>query len=1434
MNKNTRIKMLAVLAVLAMMVVCIIPTNDSENGLDAAVGDGGSYSYTISYDSSLMTTTSAAISVANMTAINHTGTPTAVTSLNEGSWTWNATTGIGPFNSFYAAFDTQNGNAYYAVLNPYNLTKTITGDDLPTPLTRWNIMWVLPTIYVKSTANSITLTNDSTAGGTAYAHTINGHVYKYVAIGVYEGSTATVDGQTVLTSTTGTMPSASATRAVFRGYAHNYAMSSTLNESSSYPAYSMLWNFDMWQLFKDISFAVMEDFNSENTVGNGHVFTNNSTYSYQTGALNTMGPYAGLPAKITDDTTASSYGSDSVKLFIENAWGGVWDFVDGAVFDGRTGVYLDSSSNPTDAHTGTYVTYYTWPTAIQNGYPVSIQTDNARVWGFQGSTVGGSDTTGTADYIWTSADADRVLIVGGDAWSAWGSSVQCGLSRSHVFDALSLSAANVGARLAFVFDAGPASTVTATVDPSGYGTLGNGTQTGQTTISVAGVPYASNVTVSSNTLTANGITLTATPTSATAQYTYTFDGWYQGATKITSSKMILKDTPITAKFTRTVNNYNVTVGVTPAGYGTLGNGVLTEQSSITVANVPYGSSIAVNANAIAVNGTTVTATPTADTAEWDYSFVSWSVPNNYEVLGDTNVTATFDREKVKYTVTILSNNIAYGEVVPVGTINDVPYGSIINIDGNDLEVNGTTVTATEKETDVQYVYTFDDYDVQDGTPVTGNLSITAVFEATLRTYIVLFTPNESGYGTVSVDKVEDAPYGDEFEVNGDTVTINNVEVQAIPAAATAQYTYAFDSWSVYDGQQVEGDMTVTANFTRTVNTYTITLAVDPSGYGTTTVASIADVPYGSKIRISNNTISVNGTYAAANPTSPGTQWTYAFDSWSIQDNTEVTGNMTITATFTRSLTPYDVTISVDPSGYGTLSDGTQSNRSTITVHDVPYGSSFTVSDNELTINGTTVIATPTSATAQYTYAFDSWSNETESTVTADTSVTATFTRAVSTYPVNIQVNNPDYGSVDITTIATVPYGTVISVEDNVANVGSIAVTATVSAPGTEVTYTFVKWQLNGHDLTTTATTTNNNVLTAVFGTIATPYTITWAIDDENTETTTVGYGQMPTHSYPEREYYKFMRWTPKIVPVTGDATYTAEWDPLDYTVKWNPNGGTVRPTSSVGNIETAVNMPTPTRDFYTFDGWFTQPDGGNEVESPYMPTANVTLYAHWTAITYAVSFDAQEGSSVADMEGSQMTSITLPNTTLQDKYFAGWYTAAEDGDLVGYYQAIYYPSANVTLYAHWSDTPIYTYILNFDSNGGYNAPSPAMSESSESGTHEFQIKNYSVKRAGQYFLGWATTSDATEAEYEDGDMITVNAGEPVTLYAVWSEDKPTWEFGWLFQAIAILIGVGLIMGAVSMITVAKQNGNNLIMTIVAVTIAGVVYVAVLLPIFGII
>lgn len=965
---------MAVFMVLAMLAVCVVPLADVQ-GSDAAVGDGQSYSYTIVYDSSKMATGTDALSVDGMTAIYHPSyDATSITDEDDGtdgygSWTWDLETGIGPFNSFYAAFDIDHGNVMVARLNPFDLSKTIDGYDLDFTNHRYNIMWVLPTVYWKIgeisvevpgegdttttvTYPTLTLTNDATAGGVAYAHTINGHVYKYVAYGVYEGynDTITVEGETVtiVTSQTGKTPTLNVSRPNFRNYASNYDMDANLSLSEENPAYSMIWNFYQWELYKYCSLTLMEDFNAQSTVGNGKVYTADNSIRYNTtGLTNLMGSYTGT----IGDVTQSENDGDSVKLFIENAWGSMNDFVDGIVFDfteiynsqvadsaTTVDIYIQTINKPTDTTDATlnYVDKIelssgydanesksiseTKETIIKNGakvgedaensfpaanaYPIDIITNDARLWGF-GNVAGGSATTGISDYFWLpNSTGTKLPVVGGASNSSSSYWPEDGLSATNFFGLTAATQTIVG-RLAFVFD----------VD---------------TTSDTASVTFANN----------------------------------------------------------------------PNGYGTV-------------------------------------------------------VDENDDVV----------------------------------TSVDVPKGSIVSVSGDEITIGYRTFTAT-------------------------------------------------------------------------------------PSDATAQYTYdvvEVGKWSIEDGAQINTDTTVTANYYRTLNSYTIT-------------------------------------------------WVY-------------------------------------------YEDGVQTS-----------------------------------------------------------------------------------------------------------------------------------------------------------------------------DTTTVDYGKKPSHAKPPaRDYYTFAGWSPSIVTVTGEATYTATYTPIDYKVTWDPTGGSVSPKYSTGNVETAITeYPTPTRTHYTFAGWYTQPENGDAIAESLTPTANVTYYAHWTADTYTVQFDAGEGSSASDETGSQMSPVTLPETTLADKTFAGWYTAATNGKLVGFDGTLYYPSADTTLYAVWSDSAIYTYSLNFNANGGYNAPSATLATQTENGTYDLKIPNANVQRAGQYFLGWATTNSATEAEYEAGDIVPVEAGTPVTLYAVWSVEKPTGEFDWLFKAIAVLTGVGVLIGAVALLMKTWTVKENMIKSIITITVASVIYICVMLPIFGLV
>lgn len=1013
--KTTNKKIFAIAMIALMLSVSFVMMPNDDDGLDAVVGDGGSYSYTITYDPSLMSTTSAAISVANMTPISHTGTPTTVSSMNEGSWTWNTTTGKGPFNSFYAAFDINNGNAFYAVLNPYNLTKTILGDDLTAPLTRWNIMWVLPTVYVSSTATSLTLSNDPSSG-TAYAHTIDGHVYKYVAIGVYEGSTTTVSNKAVLTSTTGTTPAASQTREVFQQQAHNYTMSSSLNVNSQNPAHSMIWNFDMWQLYKACCFTLMEDFNSQNVVGNGHSYSN-STRAFTSGQLNTSGPYAGLPAQVVDDNTALAYGSDSAKLFLENTWGGLWDFVGGAFFGGVNSIYINSSSNPNDEHSGAYVTNVVWASSIQMGYPTSIQNNVTRVWGFQGSTVGGTNTTGTTDYIWVSADGDRNLYVGGSAASAWASSNRSGVSYTSASDTLTRSAGDIGARLAFVFDADPAFDLTLNADPNGYGTVSSG--------SVADIPYGSTVTVSNNTLAVNGITITATKTADDDHWTYAFDGWYNGSSKITSTINVTNDMTITAKFTRTLTLHTAIVESNNTNYGVVSVGQLT--------GIPYGELFTVNGTTLTIYNKSVVALTNPATVQYQYSFDSFQtegipITTGMAMTSDMTIRAVFTASMITHTVIIQSNNDNYGTVNDT-VIPDVPGGSEFTVDGNVLELLTQEFTATPNNADAQYTYSFVGWydaltggsEIETGDTVTSNMNVYARFAATTNEYTVSIASNNIGYGTVAPSTVSNVPYGTAITVSGNTMNVNGTTVTATPKAMTASTEYSFVEWQVNgtpitNSYTVVGATSITAVFTHATRNYTVNFTVDAPDNGQVS-PSYLTVPYGTYFSVSGDDLILNGSTIKATAIDTE-QYTSVFSGWydaetggnEITSSTAVSGAMTVYARFDLTVQEYTVTATVNDPVYGAVSPTSVSN--------VPYGSVFTITSNMLFIDGQTITATPNEGDGDYVYRFSSWQIDgvdIESGVTATdgpVTVTAVFVVGVDTNHAILRYNmNGGFGSI---------------------------------------------------------------------------------------------------------------------------------------------------------------------------------------------------------------------------------------------------------------------------------------------------------------------------------------------------------------------------------------------------------------------------------------
>ena len=224
------------------------------------------------------------------------------------------------------------------------------------------------------------------------------------------------------------------------------------------------------------------------------------------------------------------------------------------------------------------------------------------------------------------------------------------------------------------------------------------------------------------------------------------------------------------------------------------------------------------------------------------------------------------------------------------------------------------------------------------------------------------------------------------------------------------------------------------------------------------------------------------------------------------------------------------------------------------------------------------------------------------------------------------------------------------------------------------------------------------------------------------------------------------------------------------TVEFDANGGTCSKDSANINLnDTYGTLPVPTRDGYTFNGWFKASSGGTQVNSSETVTTDHTLYAQWTANSYSIEFDGN--GAISDSMPLQSMTYDKSDNLRGNAYkrpgytFLGWATSANAA------KATYADkesvknlaeSGTVILYAVWSAN---SYSIEFDGNGA------------TSGSMEYQVMTYdksedltanAYKRLGYTFLGWAISENATRATYADKEnVVNLAPSSTLTLYAVW-------------------------------------------------------------------
>ena len=140
-----------------------------------------------------------------------------------------------------------------------------------------------------------------------------------------------------------------------------------------------------------------------------------------------------------------------------------------------------------------------------------------------------------------------------------------------------------------------------------------------------------------------------------------------------------------------------------------------------------------------------------------------------------------------------------------------------------------------------------------------------------------------------------------------------------------------------------------------------------------------------------------------------------------------------------------------------------------------------------------------------------------------------------------------------------------------------------------------------------------------------------------------------------------------------------------YNLYFVINGGdAINPIEDVTSIP--ASLPTPSRDGYDFDGWYTNSQLTNPAVSGSKITSNTYLYAKWTKKTpavqyYDIYFVTNGGDAINPIEDVTSIPVSLPTPNRDGYDFAGWYTNSELTNLAN-------PGSKITsdtyLYADWT------------------------------------------------------------------------------------------------------------------------------------------------------
>ena len=228
--------------------------------------------------------------------------------------------------------------------------------------------------------------------------------------------------------------------------------------------------------------------------------------------------------------------------------------------------------------------------------------------------------------------------------------------------------------------------------------------------------------------------------------------------------------------------------------------------------------------------------------------------------------------------------------------------------------------------------------------------------------------------------------------------------------------------------------------------------------------------------------------------------------------------------------------------------------------------------------------------------------------------------------------------------------------------------------------------------------------------------------------------------------YYFENATGKFTKAKGTLSQIAKG--YEYKVTFNANGGKVSTSNKYyKNNQKLGELPTPTKEGYSFSGWYTKKKNGTKVTKSTKCTKSITLYAHWKAKSSGKEKKAifklivkngklPKGSSnkIPVTSGKKIGKLPKPKSSRVGYKFKGWYT--KSGKLFVSKKTLVEESdaKNQTLTAKWEKVKYKITFIKQDKNDPLE-PAP-LKTVKFTVTDKVDLSKYKPSTPYYTFKGW--------------------------------------------------------------------------------------------------